>query len=87
MNTDLLLVTDVYPAREKPIQGVTGELIVQAARQYGHKQAEFCPSIDDIPTQLMNMVHEDDLVIFMGAGDIYKQIDRFITEWNKATSS
>jgi UDP-N-acetylmuramate--alanine ligase len=36
-NADVLVVTDVYPAREEPIQGITGELIANAAKQYGHK--------------------------------------------------
>ncbi len=34
-NSDVLIVTDVYPAREEPIQGVTGELIAEAARRFG----------------------------------------------------
>ena len=38
---DILIVTDVYPAREEPIQGITGELIVNAAKEFGHKNANY----------------------------------------------
>src|SRR3990170_3713930 len=41
--SDVLIVTDVYPAREEPIQGVTGELIVHATIGFGHKDAHYVP--------------------------------------------
>ncbi len=36
--SDVAVVTDVYPSREKPIPGVTGELIARAARDSGHRE-------------------------------------------------
>ena len=47
-NADVLVVTDVYPAREEPIQGVSGELIANAAKEFGHKQVHYVP--DKKPT-------------------------------------
>jgi UDP-N-acetylmuramate--alanine ligase len=72
MNADVLIVTDVYPAREKPIQGITGDIIVQAARLYGHKDARYVPDKKDIPDVLESVVQAGDIVITMGAGDIYQ---------------
>jgi UDP-N-acetylmuramate--alanine ligase len=77
-NADVLVVTDVYPAREEPIQGVTGELIANAAKQYGHKQVHYVPDKKSIPEFLRSIVLKGDIVITMGAGDIWKYGEEFI---------
>ncbi|MBP8976251.1 MAG: UDP-N-acetylmuramate--L-alanine ligase [Bacteroidetes bacterium] len=77
---DVLVVTDVYPAREEPIQGVTGELIVDAAKRFGHKEAYYVQNKTDVPQFLMNIVKEGDIVVTMGAGDIWKFGEQFIKE-------
>ena len=40
-NCDVLLVTDIYPARERPIEGVTGALVANSATDRGHRNARF----------------------------------------------
>lgn len=75
---DVLLVTDVYPAREEPIQGVTGELIVNAAKMYGHKNALYTPDKKNVANDLMKIVRKGDIVITMGAGDIWKYGEEFL---------
>jgi UDP-N-acetylmuramate--alanine ligase len=77
-NADVLVVTDVYPAREEPIQGVTGELIASAAKQYGHKQVHYVPEKKKLPDFLRGIVQKGDIVITMGAGDIWKYGEEFI---------
>jgi UDP-N-acetylmuramate--alanine ligase len=77
-NADVLVVTDVYPAREEPIQGVTGELIASAAKQYGHKQVHYVPEKKKLPDFLRGIVRKGDIVITMGAGDIWKYGEEFI---------
>jgi UDP-N-acetylmuramate--alanine ligase len=79
MNADLLIVTDIYPARERPIQGVSGELIADAAKSFGHKNVLYVPDKTDVPLQLMDIVRPGDIVITMGAGDIYQYGAQFIT--------
>jgi UDP-N-acetylmuramate--alanine ligase len=79
MNADVLIVTDVYPAREKPIQGITGDIIVQAARLFGHKDTRYVPDKKDVPAILADIVQPGDIVITMGAGDIYQYGMQFIT--------
>ncbi|MDQ7797973.1 MAG: UDP-N-acetylmuramate--L-alanine ligase [Candidatus Edwardsbacteria bacterium] len=75
---DVLLVTDVYPAREEPIQGVTGELIAKAAREKGHRNVHYVADKKDIPGQLEKLVKPNDIVITLGAGDIYKYGEEFL---------
>ncbi len=71
-DADILVVTDIYPAREDPIPGVTGELVAESARSFGHRQVVYIPSKEEIPEYLNGIVHEGDLVITMGAGDIWE---------------
>ncbi len=76
---DVLVVTDVYPAREEPIQGVTGELIVNAAKQFGHKEVYYVQDKKEIPTFLKKITKKGDIVITMGAGDIWKFGEQFLS--------
>ncbi len=71
-NSDILIVTDVYPAREEPIPGVSGELVAEAAKKSGHKQVFYVPKTTDVATFLKKLLKKEDLVITLGAGDIYK---------------
>jgi UDP-N-acetylmuramate--alanine ligase len=77
---DVLVVTDVYPAREEPIQGVTGELITNAAKQYGHKDVHYVHDKKDIPAYLKKNTRSGDIVITMGAGDIWKIGEEFLKQ-------
>jgi UDP-N-acetylmuramate--alanine ligase len=75
---DVLVVTDVYPAREEPIQGVTGELIANAAKQFGHKEVHYVPDKKNVPSFLQKTVKAGDIVITMGAGDIWKYGEEYL---------
>jgi UDP-N-acetylmuramate--alanine ligase len=77
---DVLVVTDVYPAREEPIQGVTGELITNAAKQFGHKDVHYVRDKKEIPAYLKTITRPGDIVITMGAGDIWKFGEEFLKQ-------
>jgi UDP-N-acetylmuramate--alanine ligase len=77
-NADVLIVTDVYPAREDPIQGVSGMLITETAHRFGHKEVHYVPNKANVPDFLLSIVRNDDIVITMGAGDIWKYGEEFI---------
>jgi len=77
-NADILLVTDVYAAREKPIDGITGELVANAAHQFGHRNVLYLPDKAEIPAVLDSIVREGDIVLTLGAGDIWKYGDEFL---------
>jgi UDP-N-acetylmuramate--alanine ligase len=66
---DEVVVTDVYGSREDPVPGVTGELVVDAARSFG-ASAHYVPHMTDLASFLAARVGEGDLVLTMGAGDI-----------------
>ena len=67
---DVLVVTDIYPAREDPIEGITGELIANDAVCFGHKQVTYAPDKKDLPVTVAGLIKAGDMVITMGAGDI-----------------
>jgi UDP-N-acetylmuramate--alanine ligase len=59
-------VTGIYPAREEPIAGVTGELIVNAASGRLH----YVEQIERLKDALMVQLRPGDVCVFMGAGNI-----------------
>lgn len=78
MMSDVLIVNDIYPAREEPIKGVTGKLISDVARELGHKKVYFIKNREDIPAELMKMTKSGDFVITMGAGNIFEVSEKFV---------
>ncbi|MGE5314719.1 MAG: UDP-N-acetylmuramate--L-alanine ligase [Acidobacteriota bacterium] len=81
---DVLVVTDVYPAREEPIQGVTGELITMAAKQFGHKDVHYVKDKQQVVDALRTITREGDIVVTMGAGDIWKFGEQFLASLKSA---
>jgi UDP-N-acetylmuramate--alanine ligase len=78
LNSDVFICTDIYPAREKPIEGITGEMIANIAKKYGHKNVHYIADKKDIPKKLMELKKKDDIIITMGAGDIWKYGEKFV---------
>jgi len=75
--SDVLLVTDVYPAREEPIAGVTGELITNMAKSMGHENVYWVEDKKRLVAAMKALVEPGDLVITMGAGDIWRICDKY----------
>ena len=65
---DVVVVLDIYGAREDPRPGVTGELITR--RMPPGPQVHFLPSLAAVPGQVAELARPGDLVITMGAGDV-----------------
>jgi UDP-N-acetylmuramate--alanine ligase len=81
--SDILVVAPIYPAREKPIEGVTGKLIADAAIQAGHQQVINVESNDDIVKTLESIVVKDDIIITLGAGNINHFGEEFLAKKEK----
>lgn len=77
-DAEVLVVTDVYPSREKPIEGVNGKLIADTAKTYGHRGVHYIEDKTELPSRLTEIVKDGDIVITMGAGDIYKYGEQFV---------
>ena len=71
-HADLLILTDVYSAGEEPIPGVSGETIKDEIEQQTNQRVTYIPDKDKIARYLSEIVEPGDLVITMGAGNIYQ---------------
>ncbi|MEW5978058.1 MAG: UDP-N-acetylmuramate--L-alanine ligase [Acidobacteriota bacterium] len=69
---DVLLVTDIYPAGEEPLPGVNSEKLVEAVQRHGHKNVRYVPAWEAVPGLLESELRSGDLVITMGAGNIWR---------------
>ena len=77
-NADVLVFTDVYPARENPIPGIDGRLLAQLATRYGHRNTHYVEDKADLPDYLFTLCEDGDLVVTMGAGDVWRSGERFL---------
>ena len=80
LGADMAVVTDVYPSREQPIPGVTGELVVEAARRGGHRNVHYVSSWKEAPELLRGEVGPGDVVFTLGAGDVNRLAQALVEE-------
>ena len=67
---DVVAVTDIYPAGEKPIPGVDGEELARGIRDSGHPDVRFLGSLDEVARRLAPELQAGDVVLTLGAGSI-----------------
>jgi len=68
--TDVLILTEVYPAGEAPIVAADGRALARAVRVVGKVEPIFVESVDDLPEAVRDLVQDGDVVLVMGAGSI-----------------
>ncbi|MCX7878542.1 MAG: UDP-N-acetylmuramate--L-alanine ligase [Ignavibacteria bacterium] len=76
---DQVILTDIYPAREKPIEGVTSKLILDELKKLNHEALLF-HEFSDITDYLSNNIRNGDIIVFQGAGDITDACSMFISK-------
>jgi UDP-N-acetylmuramate--alanine ligase len=70
-HADVLLVAPLYPAGETPVEGVDAEWLSRGIKDHGHKEVFLCHSHEQILEVLAGVVKPGDIVLTLGAGDIY----------------
>ena len=78
MNSDVLIVTDIYPSRETPIEGISGKLVSEAAQAAGHHNVLYIEKRTRLAQVVADMVKEGDMVITFGAGDINRTANELL---------
>lgn len=78
-----VFVTDIYPAGEDPLPGVSAQMIVDAIREHGGSEVHYVPSLEDLADQVAKLVEPDDMVLTLGAGDIYKSGEQLLGRLGK----
>ncbi len=82
-DADLVVVTDVYPAGEKPLPGVTGELVSSAVRRNTEPASVYyCPGRKELVELLKETLREGDLCLSLSAGDLSSLPEEIMGEWS-----
>jgi UDP-N-acetylmuramate--alanine ligase len=76
---DEVVLTDIYPAGESPIEGVTIDSVADSVRAAGHCPLHTVPDPADLPGRVASLAKAGDLVITLGAGSIGAVGDRILT--------
>ncbi len=71
-DADMLFITDIYPAGETPIEGVSSKQLMDAIKQHGHKDVVYVASFEEAKNLLLKALREGDILLTLGAGDIWK---------------
>jgi UDP-N-acetylmuramate--alanine ligase len=69
---DRLVLTEIYPAGEEPIEGVTAEVLYYALRRRGHLDVSYVPDWRALPEAVAALVQPGDLVMVLGAGSVHE---------------
>ena len=78
MEADILVITDVFPARENPIDGINGKMVADFAKESGHKNIYYIENLENLEKKLDNLCQPNDMVITIGAGNIWRYAESYI---------
>ncbi|HOW53095.1 MAG TPA: UDP-N-acetylmuramate--L-alanine ligase [Syntrophorhabdaceae bacterium] len=79
---DILILTEIYAASEDAIEGVTGSNLAEKIRASGHKNVVFAPEREDVVQKILENAAAGDVVVTLGAGDLYKIDERLKSAWS-----
>ena len=77
-DADHVWITDIYPAGEAPIEGVSGQALAAAVAEAGHPSVRYAPNFDQLVEELAAQAREGDLVIALGAGHINQICEKMV---------
>ena len=77
-DADVLILTDIYPAGEDRIEGVESKALFEGLREYGHKDVTYFAEKGEIVDHLLRILSPGDLVITLGAGDIWQVSEELV---------
>ncbi len=83
-DADTLVVLDIYAASEAPIEGVTGEHLVNEINRAGHPSARYVSSFDEASRVTTSTAQAGDLILTLGAGNVH-QVGPMILQRLQAT--
>ena len=67
---DVVVMTEIYPAGEDPLPGVTGQALFEETRRLGHRDVRFEADLKALPGLLAGIVRPKDIVLVLGAGNV-----------------
>jgi UDP-N-acetylmuramate--alanine ligase len=82
-DADVVLLTEIYAAGEEPIEGLSARALATALEEHGHKDVTYCATVAELGAALAARAAEGDLVITLGAGDVWKAGQMLLEELGK----
>ena len=82
-DADVLIVTEIYAASEEKIEGISGKWLADRIRSGGHRNVLFAPTREDVLTLISGIAAPGDMVVTLGAGDIYKVGEALCALWGR----
>ncbi len=80
---DVLILAPIYSAGELPIDGVDADWIYQGIKEHGHREVTLCGSKNEVLQTLLDLTKPGDLVLTLGAGDIYRVGEEYLKRLEK----
>lgn len=81
-HADVVFITDIYPASEKPIKNVDAHLLIQSMKKYGDTPAYAAGSIPTAHQAIGSFLKDGDLLLTMGAGNVHEIGTRIAKDHN-----
>jgi UDP-N-acetylmuramate--alanine ligase len=81
---DMVFVLDIYAASEAPIEGITGRSLADRIRDFGHRSVEYTGTIDQTVDAVVEKVRDKDVVLTLGAGNVWQVGDRILAKLREA---
>ena len=78
LGADRVVVLPIYPARERPIDGVDEELVVNAAIRLGHPAISTGPALDEAIVSIDELLEAGDVLMTVGAGDVHRVAEEWL---------
>ena len=75
---DIILITEIYPAREEPIPGITSKIIYDEISDKSDKDFHLINDLDDLQVNLDHIIQPGDMLITMGAGNIWRYSNSYV---------
>lgn len=77
---DLLFLTEIYPASEEPIPGITAENLRLGIKKHGQKQVYLAEKIEALSGMVQPMLEKGDVVVTLGAGNVWRAGEQLLTD-------
>lgn len=85
---DEVIMTDIYsPSGEIPIEGVSSKELALRIKQEGHQQVTYIPTIEEIVPYMIKQAQPGDLILTMGAGNIWKVAHQLVHYYESSLDS
>ena len=83
-DSDFLVLLDIYPAGEKPLEGITSSVLAGKIRERGHKEVHCCGDRESTLNCIISQAKIGDTILTLGAGDVWKLGEMILEKLNAA---